>query len=63
MKEMVQEYMRSKGQKDSMTRVRIKEGQMLNVYEKKRQEEKEEKDPNFSKIITHIDRVLKITTS
>ena len=36
---------------------------MLNIYEQKTFQKFEENDPNFNKIIVHINRVLKITTA
>ena len=35
----------------------------MRIYEKKTFETFEEKDPNFNKIIVHIERLLKITTA
>ena len=59
---MIGEYMNKKSLKDERARIRIKE-QVLNIYEKKTLENFEEKDPNFNKIIVHIERLLKITTA
>ena len=36
---------------------------MLQIYEEKTFQQFEENDPNFNKIIVHIERVLKITTA
>ena len=64
MKDMIQLYMDKKQEKDERARIRIKE-QVLEIYEneKKSFDQIEENDPNFNKIIVHIDRVLKITTA
>ena len=35
----------------------------MRIYEHKTFENFEEKDPNFNKIIVHIERLLKITTA
>lgn len=59
---MVAEYLQKKGEKDERARIRIKE-QVLQIYEQKTFEQFEENDPNFNKIIIHIERVLKITTA
>jgi hypothetical protein len=62
LKDMISMYMKKKGEKDERARIRIKE-QVLQIYEKKTFEQFEENDPNFNKIIVHIERVLKITTA
>ena len=55
--------MQKKHEKDERARIRIKE-QVLEIYEDKNgQQYAEENDPNFTKIIVHIERVLKITTA
>lgn len=59
---MIAEYMNMKSLKDERARIRIKE-QVLRIYEKKTFETFDEKDPNFNKIIVHIERLLKITTA
>ena len=59
---MIAEYMNKKSLKDERARVRIKE-QVLRLYEQKTFANFEEKDPNFNKIIMHIERLLKITTA
>lgn len=62
LKDMISEYMKKKNEKDERARVRIKE-QVLQIYEQKTFEQFTEQDPNFNKIIVHIERVLKITTA
>jgi hypothetical protein len=42
--------------------MRIKQ-EVLNIYESKTFEKIEDNDPNFNKIIVHIERILKITTA
>jgi len=59
---MIAEYLQKKSEKDERARVRIKE-QVLQIYEQKTFQKFEENDPNFNKIIVHIERVLKITTA
>ena len=59
---MIVEYMQKKSEKDERARIRIKE-QVLQIYEQKTFEQFKENDPNFNKIIVHIERVLKITTA
>ena len=54
--------MAKKGAKDQRQRLRIKE-QVLQIYEQQTFKQFEENDPNFNKIIVHIERVLKITTA
>lgn len=62
LKDMVAAYMNKIGEKDERLRVRIKD-QVLQIYEEKTFKQFEENDPNFNKIIVHIERVLKITTA
>lgn len=62
LRDMIQSYMNKKSEKDERARVRIKE-QVLQIYEHKTFQKFEENDPNFNKIIVHIERVLKITTA
>lgn len=62
LKDMIDMYLKKKGEKDERARIRIKE-QVLQIYEKKTFQQFEENDPNFNKIIVHIERVLKITTA
>jgi hypothetical protein len=62
LKDMISTYLKMKGEKDERARIRIKE-QVLQIYEKKTFQQFEENDPNFNKIIVHIERVLKITTA
>lgn len=59
---MVAAYMNKLGEKDERLRVRIKD-QVLQMYEEKTFKQFEENDPNFNKIIVHLERVLKITTA
>ena len=62
LKDMINQYLKKKAEKDERARIRIKE-QVLEIYEQKNFEQIEENDPNFNKIIVHIERVLKITTA
>jgi hypothetical protein len=63
LKDLVSQQMQKKNEKDERARIRIKE-QVLEIYEDKNgQQYAEENDPNFTKIIVHIERVLKITTA
>lgn len=62
LKDMINQYLKKKAEKDERARIRIKE-QVLEIYEQKNFEQIEENDPNFNKIIVHIERVLKITTT
>ena len=62
MKDWIDEYLKQRGEKDERSRVRIKD-QVLQIYEAKSFKQFEEKDPNFNRIIVHIERVLKITTA
>jgi hypothetical protein len=62
LKDMINDYLKRKADKDERARVRIKQ-QVLQIYEEKTYEQFEEKDPNFNKIIIHIERLLKITTA
>lgn len=63
LKDLVSQQMQKKHEKDERARIRIKE-QVLEIYEDRNgQQYAEENDPNFTKIIVHIERVLKITTA
>ena len=62
LKDMVAAYLNKIGEKDERLRVRIKD-QVLQIYEEKTFKQFEDNDPNFNKIIVHIERVLKITTA
>jgi len=62
LKDMVEQYMVKKAEKDERARIRIKE-QVLEIYEQKTFEQFEENDPAFNRIVTHIERVLKLTTA
>ena len=62
LKDLIGAYLKKKGEKDERSRIRIKE-QVLQIYEQKTFEQFEENDPNFNKIIVHIERILKITTA
>ena len=62
MKDWIDEYFKQRGEKDERSRVRIKD-QVLQIYEAKSFQQFEENDPNFNKVIVHIERLLKITTA
>ena len=62
MKDWIDEYLKQRGEKDERSRVRIKD-QVLQIYEAKSFLALEENDPNFNRVIVHIERVLKITTA
>lgn len=62
MKDWIDEYLKQRGEKDERSRVRIKD-QVLQIYEAKSFAQFEEHDPNFNKVIVHIERVLKVTTA
>ena len=62
MKDWIDEYLKQRGEKEERSRVRIKD-QVLQIYEAKSFQKLEENDPNFNRIIVHIERVLKITTA
>lgn len=62
LKEMVQAYLSRMNMKDERARLRIKE-KVLHMYEQTNFVKFEENDPNFNKIIVHIERILKISTA
>ena len=62
MKQKIAEYLNQNALKDERGRIRIKE-QVIRIYEQKNFEKMEENDPNFNKIISHIERLLKMTTA
>ena len=62
LKEMITAYVTKMNEKDIRARARIKE-KVLNIYEQENFTKFEENDPNFNKIIVHIERILKITTA
>ena len=62
LKDMINDYLKKQQKKDERAAVRIKE-QVLQMYEQKTFQKFEDNDPNFNKIIVHIERLLKITTA
>ena len=62
LKVMITAYMKRQNEKDERARIRIKE-KVLQMYEQENFSKFEEDDPNYNKIIVHIERILKITTA
>lgn len=62
MRDMIMQYIQKMDEKEKRQNVRIKE-QVLNMYEQNTYQKFEDNDPNFNKVIVHINRVLKITTA
>ena len=59
---MITTYLGKMNEKDERSRIRIKE-KVLQIFEAENQSKFVENDPNFNKIVVHIERILKITTA
>ena len=62
MKQMITTYLSKMNEKDERQRIRIKE-KVLQIFEAENFDKFVENDPNFNKIVVHIERILKITTA